>query len=126
MLHSTLILLMTHLTTVIRYKYLSIYTQSPFSCNKVKHPILIWKFFSAVQSFLGLTMLHLSVSPLRPWIQRKVHTASYHTSDFQLISGSTQTPNLIRRQGKRQFKNSGVCPMQNMFKPCLSNGGETP
>lgn len=44
-----------------------------FPTIQVKYPMFIWKFFSAVRSILGLTMLHLSVSPVLSQNQRKIH-----------------------------------------------------
>lgn len=61
-------------------------------------------FFSAVQSILGLTQLNLSVSPLLSSSQRKVCRTSYHSSDFQFVSDSTQRPNTIHRQTKDSLR----------------------
>lgn len=49
----------------------------PFPAIQVKHLMLMWKFFSTVQSILGLTVLHLSVSPILSQIQRNVQLTSH-------------------------------------------------
>jgi len=61
-----------------------------------------------------------SVSSLLSVMQRKVHRTSFHTSDFQFVSGSTQRPNTIHRCDKRWSKEGGLCPVQSLSEPCLS------
>lgn len=60
------------------------------------------------------------ISSLLSFTQRKAHRTSFHTSDFQFVSGSTQRPNTIHRCDKRWSKEAGLCPVQSLFEPCLS------
>lgn len=82
-----------------------VYTQMSFFLQcKRNNPCSPGGFFSAVQSILGLSQLNLSVSPLLSSSQRKVCRTSYHSSDFQFVSDSTQRPNTIHRQTKDSLR----------------------
>lgn len=82
-----------------------VYTQMSFFLQcKRNNPCSPGGFFSALQSILGLTQLNLSVSPLLSSSQRKVCRTSYHSSDFQFVSDSTQRPNTIHRQTKDSLR----------------------
>lgn len=78
-----------------------------FSCSASETTHAHLEVFSQlfkVSKVFKVSQLNLSVSPLLSSSQRKVCRTSYHSSDFQFVSDSTQRPNTIHRQTKDSLR----------------------